>query len=74
MARTRFNEEEILDIMRQIELSLSAGSNVASACRSVGLCDATCYAWRKKYGVESILSTGKSQLREMKELEKGTLS
>ena len=65
MARKRFNEEQILDILRQIELSLASGSDVAGACRSSGVSDATYYAWRKKYG-----GMGKSQLREMKELEK----
>ena len=65
MARKRFNEEQILDILRQIELSLASGSDVSGACRSAGVSDATYYAWRKKYG-----GMGKSQLREMKEIEK----
>ena len=65
MARKRFNDEQVLDLLRQIELSLSSGCDVATACRSAGISDATYYAWRKKYG-----GMGKSQLREMKELEK----
>lgn len=65
MARKRFNEEQILDILRQIELSLASGSDVSGACRSVGVSEATYYVWRKKYG-----GMGKSQLREMKELAK----
>ncbi len=65
MARKRFSEEDILNLLRQIELSLDSGSDVATACRTAGVSDATYYAWRKKYG-----GMGKSQLREMKELEK----
>ena len=65
MARKRFSEEDILNLLRQIELSLASGSDVATACRSAGVSDATYYNWRKKYG-----GMGKSQLREMKELEK----
>lgn len=65
MARKRFNEEQILNLLREIELSLSSGSDVTTACRSAGISDATYYAWRKKYG-----GMGKFQLREMKELEK----
>ena len=65
MARKRFGEEDILKLLRQIELSLDSGSDVATACRTAGVSDATYYAWRKKYG-----GMGKSQLREMKELEK----
>lgn len=41
MARKRFNEEQILDILRQIELSLASGSDVVTACRSAGVSDAT---------------------------------
>ena len=65
MARKRFNDEQVLDLVRQRELSLASGSDVAGACRSAGISDATYYAWRKRYG-----GMGKSQLREMKELEK----
>ena len=65
MARKRFSEEDILNLLRQIELSLDSGSDVATACRSAGVSDATYYNWRKKDG-----GMGKSQLREMKELEK----
>ena len=65
MARKRFNDEDILALLRQIELSLASGSDVASACRSAGVSDATYYNWRKRYG-----GMGKSQLRELKGLEK----
>ena len=36
MARKRFSDEEILNLLRQIELSLASGRDVASACRSSG--------------------------------------
>jgi len=65
MARKRFSAEDILNLLRQIELSLDSGADVATACRSAGVSDATYYNWRKKYG-----GMGKNQLREMKELEK----
>ena len=57
MARKRFSEEDILNLLRQIELSLDSGADVATACRSAGVSDATYYNWRKKYG-----GMGKSQL------------
>jgi len=65
MARKRFSEEDILGLLRQIELSLASGNDVSSSCRSVGISDATYYTWRKRYG-----GMGKSQLRELKGLEK----
>ena len=50
MARKRFSDEDILNLLRQIELALSSGSDVQSACRAVGISDATYYSWRKRYG------------------------
>ena len=47
MARKRFSAEDILNLLRQIELSLASGSDVATACGSAGVSDATCYNWRK---------------------------
>jgi len=65
MARKRFSDEDILNLLRQIELSLASGSDVQTACRSAGVSDATYYKWRKRYG-----GMGKSQLQELKSLEK----
>ena len=65
MARKRFSDEDILNLLRQIELSLASGSDVETACRSAGISDATFYKWRKRYG-----GMGKSQLQELKSLEK----
>ena len=65
MARKRHSDEDILKLLREIEVKLSAGSDVASACRGVGISDATYYNWRKRFG-----GMGRSQLSEMRSLEK----
>ena len=65
MARKRYSDEDILKLLREIELNLASGSDVATACRSVGISDATYYNWRKRFG-----GMGKSQLSELKALEK----
>ena len=65
MARKRHTDEDILKLLREIELKLTAGDDVASACRSVGISDATYYNWRRRFG-----GMGRSQLSEMKSLEK----
>ena len=65
MARKRYSDEDIINLLRQIELSLASGSDVATACRSAGVSDATYYNWHKRYG-----GMGKSQLTELKGLEK----
>ena len=65
MARKRHSDEDILKLLREIEVHLSSGSDVATACRAAGISDATYYTWRKKFG-----GMGRSQLSELKALEK----
>ena len=60
MARKRYSDEDVLNLLRQIELSLASGSSIETACRSAGISDATYYNWRKRYG-----GMGKSQLQEL---------
>ena len=43
MARKRYSDEAILKLLREIELNLANGSDEASACRGVGISDATYY-------------------------------
>ena len=43
MARKRHSDEDILKLLREIEVTLANGSDVASACRSVGISEATYY-------------------------------
>jgi len=65
LAKKRYSDEDILNLLRQIELSPASGSSIETACRSAGISDATYYNWRKRYG-----GMGKSQLHELKGLEK----
>ena len=65
MARKRFSDEDILKVLRQIEVDLASGTDIQSACRSAGVSPATYYSWRKRYG-----GMGRHQLSEMKQLEK----
>ena len=65
MARKRYSDEDCLKVLREVELQLAAGSDVAAACRSGGISDATYYTWRKKFG-----GMGRPQLAQLKALEK----
>ena len=65
MTRQRFSEEDILGILRQIELELASGGTVETSVRTAGISDATEYKWRKLYG-----GVGRSKLHEFKTLEK----
>ena len=50
MARKRYNEEDILRLLREIEVHLHGGMDVMSACRTTGISDKTYYGWCKRYG------------------------
>tara|TARA_B100001121_G_C18588730_1_gene573521 strand:- start:688 stop:975 length:288 start_codon:yes stop_codon:yes gene_type:complete len=65
MTRKRFSEEDILGILRQIDLDLASGGTLETAVCFAGISDATYYKWRKLYG-----GMGKSQLRKLKDMER----
>jgi len=64
-AQKRHSDGEILKLLREIELKLANGGDVASACCGAGISDATYYNWRKRFG-----GLGWSQLSELRRLEK----
>ena len=65
MARKRHSDEDILKILREIEVHLAGGADVSTACRTAGISDATYYTWRKKFG-----GVSRSHLSELKLLQK----
>ncbi len=59
MKRRRFSVEQIVAVLKQVELGLP----VAEAIRQVGVSEQTFYRWKKQYaGLES------TQVREFKQL------
>ena len=46
MKASRFNEEQIIAILREQE----AGARTAEVCRKHGISGATFYKWKAKYG------------------------
>ena len=46
MKRSRFSEEQIIEILR----TQSAGAKPADLCRQHGISEATLYNWRSRYG------------------------
>lgn len=57
---TRYKEEEIIRILREVENGIS----VADVCRKYGVAEQTVYRWRSKYGgIET------SELQRLRELE-----
>lgn len=60
MRNSRFTEEQIIAIIREIEV----GGGVRETCRKYQISEKTYYAWKSKYGGLEV-----SQLRRLKELE-----
>ena len=46
MKRSRFNEEEVIGILREGE----GGSSVKAVCAKHNISEATYYAWKRKFG------------------------
>lgn len=60
MKASRFNEEQIIAILREQE----AGAKTADVCRRHGVSGATFYKWKAKYGGLDV-----SEARRLKALE-----
>ena len=48
MARKRYKEEDVLRLLREIEVHLNSGMDVVNACRQAGISDKSYYVWRRK--------------------------
>ncbi len=64
----RFTPEQIIKILREVEIYSGQGKTIAVSCRSCGITEQTFYRWRKEYGGLHI-----DQARRFKELEKENL-
>ena len=60
MARAKWNEEQIIGILKQVE----AGRTVVDACREHGVGESTFYKWKSKYGGLEV-----NEARRLKSLE-----
>lgn len=60
MKKTKYTEEQIAFALRQAE----SGTSVAEVCRKMGICEATYFNWKKKYG-----GLGVSELRRLRQLD-----
>ena len=65
MPKKRFNAEQIVVLLRQIEVLMSQGKAAPVACREAGISQQSYYRWRKEYGGLEL-----DQAKRMKELER----
>jgi transposase-like protein len=65
MPRKGHTAEQIISILRQVEVEQSKGKSVEEACREAQVAPHTYYNWRKKYGGMKV-----DEAKRLKELEK----
>ena len=65
MAKKRFKAEQIVTLLRQIEVEIANGKTTPQACKEAEITEQTYYRWRKEYGGLRL-----DQAKRLKELEK----
>jgi len=65
MSNTRYKPEQIVTMLRQIEVGVANGKTTPQACQGAGITVQSYYRWRKEYGGLKL-----DQAKRMKELEK----
>jgi transposase-like protein len=64
MPRKRYKTEQILALLRQVEVLVANERLTPQACREAGISEQTYYRWRKEYGGLKL-----DQARRLKALE-----
>jgi transposase-like protein len=61
----RPSAEQVVLMLRQIEVQMAQGKSIAVACKEVDVSEQSYYRWRKEYGGLKV-----DQARKMKDLER----
>jgi len=65
MPNKRYKAEQIVNLLRKIEVELANGKTTPQAAREVGITEQTYYRWRREFGGLKL-----DQAKRLKELEK----
>ena len=65
MPKKRFSAEQIVRLLRQMEVLTAQGKSEPEACRDAGISQQSFYRWRKEYGGLEI-----DQAKRLKDLER----
>jgi putative transposase len=65
MSRKKYKPEQIVNLLRKIEVEIANGKKAAQAAREGGIYEQTYYRWRKEFGGLKL-----DQAKRLKELEK----
>jgi transposase-like protein len=68
MPTKKYKPEQIVSLLRQIEVAVANGKSTPQACRDAGITEQSYYRWRKEYGGLKL-----DQAKRLKELEKENL-
>ena len=64
MGIKRYKSEDIVKLLKQVDIFVSQGKSISDSCRQLGICDASYYKWRKEYGGMAM-----SQVKRLRQLE-----
>lgn len=62
--RKRFKPEQMVNLLREIEVLMANGKSLLEACKQAGISDKSYYRWRKIYGGLKV-----DQVKRIKEIE-----
>jgi putative transposase len=65
MPTKRFKPEQIVNLLRQVEVAIAHGKTTPQAAREAGITEQTYYRWRREFGGLKL-----DQAKRLKELEK----
>lgn len=65
MPLNRYKPEQIVTLLRQIEVAIANGKTTPQACKEAEITQQTYYRWRREYGGLKL-----DQAKRLKELEK----
>jgi len=65
MPNKRYKPEQIVNLLRKIEVEIANGKTTPQAAREVGITEQTYYRWRREFGGLKL-----DQAKRLKELEK----
>jgi len=64
MARKRHTPEQVVNLLRQVEVGIANGKTTVLACKEASITEQTYYRWRREYGGLQV-----DQAKRLKELE-----
>ena len=65
MGKRNYQPEEIVGLLRDVEILRGKGKSIEAACRELGISEAVYYRWKKQYAGVDV-----NQAKRMNQLEK----